>query len=246
MIEANDDMANVGKPFRVIACMPCHGRLPLLKHTIERLYKKNGVFKVICAGGTEEEETCLKAGADFILHPNKPLGRKWNAAFQAAEKYMPDACLFVGSSDFISDSWISVLSPYMNDFDLVGLPNCYFADIGSEIRAVHWPGYDNYRKGESIGIGRMISARVLSKINYAPFDPKLDSSLDYSMIGNVNKHGCCKTITADDICSLSISTNKWTNLHKFDQHWFGMLKSEKIKEPIPFLMKHFPEAFQIF
>lgn len=247
MSDANDDLGTYKRPFKVVACIPVNGRLPLLKHTIERLYKKNGVYKVICSGGDEEKDTCINAGAEFIIHPNHPLGRKWNAAFQAARKHNPDACLFVGSSDWLSDNWISSLSPFINEYDLVGLPGCYFADIGQEYRACYWPGYKGRREGESIGIGRMISRRILNLMNWQPFNDNIDNSLDFSMDEKVLKHaGKRIMVDAKEIFSLSISTNKWINKHKFDQHWNNILKSERIKQPIPFLMNNFPEIFNIF
>lgn len=243
--EANDDLCGVKPPFRAIACVPAFGRLPLLKHTIERLYKKNGVYKVICTGGIEERKTCEEAGAIWVQHENKPLGRKWNRAFQKAAEYNPDVCVFVGSSDWLSDNWIDELKPWTQDFDLVGLPGCYFTHINHEYRLVHWAGYEGRRENESIGIGRLISKRVLDKIDWCPFDDKIDNSLDFSMYNKVEA-GKRKTVHTKDCFSLSISTDKWPNKHSFDQHWRNLIKSERIDKPIPFLMKNFPEAFQIF
>jgi hypothetical protein len=247
MTDAHDDMGDAKHPLRVIAVIPVLGRQELLKQTIQRLLRKNGVYKVICIGW-EEREVCEQAGAEFIQHKNLPLGQKWNAGFQAAEKYSPDACLFVGSSDFVSDNWIHTLSPYLNTHDLVGLPNCYFADVNysserNEYRVVHWHGYLGPRSGESIGIGRMISRRALDKINWMPFNNHLNSSLDGSMFGKVESRHLLKT---DKCMSLSISTNLWNNLHKFDDHWSGRLKSDKVEDPDRFLQDNFPEVLNIF
>lgn len=244
-------MANCcGKCLSVIAVIPVLGRLPLLHHTITRLIKKNGVSMVICVGQTAEEQaTCEGAGAEFIAHRNHPLGRKWNAGFMHAKKYNPDACLFVGSSDWLSDNWISELSPHMNKYDLVGLPGCYFVDIAPDMaevyRLVYWPGYEGKRLGESIGIGRLISAKALDNIDWRPFDDHLDNSMDYSMYRKINDTKRHLVVT-DKIFSMSISTNRWPNKHSFDQHWFGTLKSDRVKEPVPFLMNHFPEVFEVF
>jgi hypothetical protein len=234
--------------FKVVACIPTHGRLPLLKHTIERLYNKNGVYKVICVGDHEEKTFCESLGAEFIQVKNKPLGRKWNTAFAAAQKYNPDACLFIGSSDWISDNWLTEMEPYTKQYDLVGMPGCYFLHVGNEDnRLCHWPGYVGPRKGESIGIGRLISRSLMDKINWRPFNDALDSSLDRSMIDKVNSvNGTIFNVVSDKIFSVSISTDQWVNLHKFEMHWNNILPSKKIFEVDNFLNQHFPEAYQIF
>jgi len=216
--------------YKIVAVIPVHGRLPLLKLTIERLYKKNKVHKVICIGSENEKNTCLHAGADFIEHENKPLGRKWNAGFQKAKMYEPDAVLFVGSSDWISDNWIDYMAVYLKDFDLIGKPDFNLVDYGHQLRACHWPGYTDHRRAnEPIGIGRLISARVLNKMNWQPMEDKLDSSLDWSMYQKVlNLRGNVKLIKSDSIQSLSLSTHQWENKHKFEDHWRGKLPSKKI------------------
>ena len=236
------------KDFKVVACIPVFGRLPLLKHTIERLYKKNGVFKLICVGdGHEERKICESLGAEWVQHSNKPLGKKWNHAFMAAEKHNPDACLFVGSSDWLSDTWIDEMIPYMDDFDLVGTNGCYFMHIGNyETKVCFWPGYINNRKGESIGIGRMISARVLKKLQWKPFDDHLFNSLDGSMQKRVIKvAGNIHSTDSLKAKSVSISTDCWVNKHVFSDHWDGKLPSIMVDKDT-FINGYFPEAKEVF
>lgn len=233
---------------KTIACIPVHGRLPLLHHTITRLLTKNCVHTVICVGSTDEEkEVCERAGATFIFHENQPLGKKWNAAFQVAGELNPDNILFVGSSDWVSDNWMPVMSDFMEEFDMVGLPGFYLADIGTEYRVCHWKGYGKGpREKEPIGIGRVISGRVLSQIGWKPFDDTKSRSLDHQMLQSVLKvGGKVKMLVTDEIRSLSISTPMWGNLHQFEEHWSNRMPSEKIYDH-RFLINHFPESFKIF
>jgi hypothetical protein len=255
--DAGDCCGKCGKiePEIVVAVIPVFGRLPLVKHTVERLYKRNKVDKVICVGETSREKNvCTAAGADFVAHGNRPLARKWNAGFLAAKKYNPKACLFVGSSDWVSDNWVETLLPYMNEHDMVGLPGCYLLDLSvarrkhanQGLRACHWPGYKGEREGESIGIGRMISGRILEKMGWQPFDPHLDHSLDYSMVRRVKKFGGnVLLIHSEDIKSMAISTDKWPNKHKFEDHYSGKLKSTTI-DPKETVIKWFPESIDVF
>ena len=90
----------------IVAVMAVRGRLPLLKYTVQRLLQKNGCMAVVCVGDSDDEQrVCQEAGAHFVFHDNEPLGAKWNAGFIYAQKLNPKGCLFVGSSDWLSDNW---------------------------------------------------------------------------------------------------------------------------------------------
>jgi hypothetical protein len=246
-VEEDTALKTKGRNLSVAAIIPVKGRLPLLKHTITRLIKKNGVKNVICVGDESEKDFCEKLGADYVVHENFPLGKKWNAGFMKAKEYNPDACLFVGSSDWISDNWIDYCCKYMSSYDMIGKPDFYLLDYGKQFRLCHWAGYQDRRKGEPIGIGRMISSNILDLMNWQPMDPKLDSSLDYSMWQRViEKGGRIRTLETDEIKSLSLSTDAWVNKHRFEDHWNNKkgVESEKM-EPNNFLTESFPEAHNL-
>ena len=243
MVDPFDDLATAKPPFKVVACVAVNGRLPLLRYTIERLYKKNGCYKVVCAGDqVEDRRLCEEMGAAWVQVRNNPLGKKWNFAFQEAKKFYPDACLFVGSSDWISDNWIPYMRPLMQEYDLVGAPGCHFLHIGDRNYLCYWPGYVNGREGESIGIGRMLSAKLLDKLHWRPFSDHLNASLDYSMIQNSSRHtDRIHLVSSSEIKSMSIYTNLWDNKRKFGDHYFGKLPSEKIEDVDNWIQNNFPE-----
>lgn len=251
-METDDDLSGAVKPYRVIACLPVLGRLPLLKQTIKRLYQKNGCYRVICAGdGRRERDLCKRSGAIWVEAANKPLGNKWNLAFLKAKEYSPDAVLYVGSSDWLSDNWIPAMRPYVEAHGITGVPGCHFGDISmrGRIRIVYWPGYVGERSNESIGIGRMLSKKLLDLIDWQPFDPAKNQSMDASMKAKCAKVGHHDFFVKEDIAAMSISTDQWGNMHLFGQHWDetrpDYLPSEKIIDVEEFL-KQFPEAYQIF
>jgi len=215
--------------YNIVAVIACHGRLPLLELTIHRLINKNLVKHVVCVGGPLERETCESAGAIFVEHENNPLGKKWNAGFEKARTLGCDGALFVGSSDWLSDNWLSYMVPLLGEYDLIGKADFYLLDIGETRRACHWLGYTGERRNEPIGIGRVVSARILDKINWQPFNPAMNNSMDYQMLQNVDAHnGRSVMIVEDSMESLSISTNRWVNLHKFEEHWSNKLPSIKL------------------
>jgi len=169
---------------KIIAVIPVYGRHALLKHTITRLYKKNKVHHVICVGEREDRKVCENNGAEFIKHPNV-LGAKWNEGFKRAKRRNASHVLFVGSSDFICDDYLKVMLPLCPEHGMVGTKGFYMAHIekSGTVRAGRWHGYTK-DLGEPIGIGRLITASILDKMKWSPFDPKKQSGMDWCMYQN--------------------------------------------------------------
>jgi len=147
---------------KVIAAIPVYGRLPLLKHTIRRLYEKNGVDLVICSGHLPEDKAlCEKMGAKWVQCGNV-LGKKWNAAFVEAGRQGADAVLFVGSSDWVSDNWLEKMLPYLEKHDMVGKREFYQAHIhkNGNVSTGVWLGYKVVAKPYLITQGCTDSSRI--------------------------------------------------------------------------------------
>jgi hypothetical protein len=225
---------------RIVAPIPVHGRLILLRHTIRRLYEKCGIHKVICIGDDPQAQfVAEQENAEWVRHPNTPLGAKWNTGFLAARKYNSDGVIFLGSSDWISDDYLQIVSEYLPQYDLIGKLGCHFLDKGVKYRAVYWGGYGKgVRSDEPIGIGRVLSARILDSIGWMPFDNRIDASLDWSMWQRLKQHRAKIHILPHDTGGLvSISTNMWTNKHNFEDHWNNILPSIKI-DAMEFVKKY--------
>ncbi|MCZ2131061.1 MAG: hypothetical protein LC109_12465 [Bacteroidia bacterium] len=206
---------------KILAPIPVYGRYPLVRHTVGRL-QGMGV-EVVCMGDSDAREYCP---CEFVEVENSPLGRKWNAGFKwGLEKY--DAYLFVGSSDWVSEGWVKEMFEHLWVYDIVGVRGFHMADIREEIRCCYWGGYEGARSGESIGIGRMIRGELVDYMNGDIFNPTWNNSMDYSMIERAQVIGAMiKTVETKEV-NLSISTGKWDNKHKFEDHWSGKLKSER-------------------
>ena len=208
--------------FKTIAVIPVHGRLPLLKVTINRLYEKNKIDKVICIGNKKEQQICEDSGAEFHIYSNNPLGKKWNYGFRIAKEYSPDAVLYVGSSDWLSNNWLPVLIPFIErGYAIAGKFDYNLLHISDRMNLTWFPHYPkgSGRENELIGIGRLLSREFLDAIDWMPFDDYLNKSMDYSMwikLGNLQKKGMKLLPYAHnlhEIQSLSVSCDLWTNLH---------------------------------
>jgi len=236
--------------YNYAAIIACHGRHELLKYTIRRLLQKNGLKHVICVGGPEEESVCLSEGAYFIEHENRPLGKKWNAGFNFARHLNIEGVVFVGSSDWLSDNWMDEITPLMGEYDLVGKPDFYMVDISQTkgYRSCLWEGYGKGdRQYEPIGIGRVISSRILSTMDWEPFNNSANNSMDFTMFNRVKANGgFCKMVTGPHIKSLSVSTDRWPNMHQFEHHWLDKVPSRSVKLSTEYLDLEFPEYKLIF
>ena len=213
---------------KIIAPIPCFNRFPLVELTASRLIRQ-GVTPILIGHENQIKEIANDLNIEFIQAPNSPLGNKWNKGFMACKNYNPDGVIFMGSSDWCSDDYIKSVNENLNDFNLLGMLGCHFVDVADKIRLVHWAGYGHgLRHQEPIGIGRVLRCDFLNDINWKPFDENLNAGLDWSMwlkaLNTYQKIGIFEE--QSNIQLLSISTNKWSNKHKFDDHWNGKLQSK--------------------
>lgn len=227
---------------KTVAILPVLGRQPLLKITINRLLEVNKIDHVLCVGDYDDKLVCTCAGAEYAVYKNSPLGAKWNQGFKIAQKYQADAVVFVGSSDWLSANWLNEMLPHLQGNDMIGVAGYTMCDVRENLRAVHWDGYTNQRAGEPIGIGRIISAEALDRINWQPFDNDRENSMDRMMYSRCDH---VKLINDENVTALSISTGKWHNKHKFDHHYKNKIEGLNKKISPDTLLAEFPELLTL-
>jgi len=233
---------------KILAVIPVYGRTSLLPFTIKRLLEKNKLFKVICCGDKKEDEiACLESGAEWVQIKNYPLGNKWNKGFEYAEQFDPDGILFVGSSDWISQNWISDAWKFLenDEYQMVGKKSFLMVDINiltNKSYYCKWNGYLNTsRTNEPIGTGRLISRKFLQAIKYKPFESSANQSMDYFMYQNCIRRKLKVKLIDDEedkYMFLSLSTNAWMNKHKFFRHYSSCI-IKKYRQIIPLLYNNF-------
>jgi hypothetical protein len=232
---------------KVVVPLPVSGRLPLVRLTIERLYAKNRVAKVIAVGHEPAaRDLALDLGAEWVEHKNSPLSDKWNAGFQACRKHSPDAVIFAGSSDWLSDDYIDHARRWLSDYDLFGQAGCHFVDHrAGTLRAVYWSGYTvkSGRQHEPIGIGRILGASLLARLDYAPFARGLSSGLDWSMWSRRPHTARVGIVSGGKL--LSLSTDRWPNKHHFEDHWSGTMAAASQRVDAASLVGEFPELTRL-
>lgn len=248
---------------KIVAVMPVKGRMLLVPWTVRRL--KKIVDEVVCVTETKEERPiCQEAGAVVTTLRAATLGAKWNGGFLNAKQFDPDFYLYVGSSDWLSYNWIDELLPIAENHELTGVQdfyemhleydhyfdklqryNLHKVNASFKSRKVgYWKGYYGARRGEPIGIGRLLRRDFIKRIDYKPFDDKLTKNLDYSMY---QKTEDVVSIRCDKIKCMALSTTLWGNKHIFETDMSNPgSRILKAKEKNEFLKKWFPETFELW
>jgi hypothetical protein len=136
----------------------------------------------------------------------------------------------LGSSDWISDTWCERMMKEMNNknCDMLGKRRCAFLDTDeSGAKRIHiWNGYAKEvvfgidRVQEPIGIGRLISRRILDKMDWNLYNPTQNNSMDRFSYDQVLKFTGNVNFIEDrnhDIMSVSLSfPHLWRNKHKYE------------------------------
>jgi hypothetical protein len=233
---------------RIVAVMPVKGREELFPLTIKRLYRQEDVhMDVIAVCDTANEFTLALANnaAPMLAYDDMTLGAKWQMGVNFARQCDPDAIMIVGSGNWFTNGWVKTLYPYLDDYDIVGSEAMYVYQIRKRDQVmIHWGGYHAARKGDMLGAGRLISRRMLDKVDWQIYNTNLDQGLDRSMTDILRRHGAKSlTLPQGDEMILKVGSYKWKNLNSFGGLWGGPY-ARKVDKPEE-ILKHFPEIKEL-
>ena len=149
---------------------------------LRRLQNNFGIIPLVVG---EDKSHCN--GFYYTEYPNSPLGRKWNAGMQAMSRLKPDYVMIMGSDDFITDDTMKYILDHCGEFDTIGMRDCYFYDAPTD-RLGYWAGFTaKHRIGESMGLCRTISKRVLNQMNWQLWYGNANAGLDWLMTQKLNR-----------------------------------------------------------
>ena len=142
-------------------------------------------FEMVCVGSEGEASRNLveRAGWRYVEHENQPLGAKWNAGLEPFKELNIDALIIVGSDDVMSEGVVPFYLERLAEGEhAVGFSDMYALDLGT-LEALYWEGYaeDSPRAGDTIGLGRCLSAEVLKRTKWTLWEDELNKTLDSSM-----------------------------------------------------------------
>lgn len=137
---------------KVITCHHYrHNCAELFYLGIERLKREFNiqVYAAITKGDEKSIEIAERNGAKYVLTENKPLGRKWNKAFELASNALGRHILILGEDNVISSHVIDG-ADWFGDY-VNGLKSCAIVDTKTG-DALKWRYKDDI---QLIGAGRM-------------------------------------------------------------------------------------------
>ena len=138
-------------------------------------------LQTFCAGseGTLSESIAKDHGAHYIEVPNQPVSQKHQAALESARDWQPDAVIFMGSDNAVSDATLLHYCDMIGDGAMLGgfLTFWYLKDN----KLFSWEGYplDTHRPDPSVGAGRFHSKALLDRMDWQMWESCNNHSLDY-------------------------------------------------------------------
>ena len=181
----------------------------------------------------------------YYNYDNFPISNKWNYAASKLKEKDFDYVIFMGSDDFIDEDLLMNYYEKMKlNYDFIGIQDMYVHDSKTN-KLYYWSGYKKHtgREGETIGMGRCFSKRIIEKLNYEPWLNGINKSLDRSLQKKLVNFNDLKVSTinlkrdggfACDVKSNVNITNikEYNDLEEVKNHKFkNLFKLENKEEP---------------
>lgn len=236
-------MFKIGVPIPVT-----EDRLPILKVVIRALKLQIGCscLPLVISDSYKVNMWCIENHIDHLFFSNEVLSKRWNAGFSWFKNKNVDYMLFLGSDDVLSDNWCITLIEYLNytNRNVVGSEKFYMLYVDhNERKLCVWNGYKDYRKGFSVGAGRLITCLAMESINWTPFDGLASSGLDEQMQQKLAQNNLyIQTIYSDTITVMGVSSIFWKSKRNFMKQ-YNM--QERITSVESFLYERLPITFSL-
>jgi hypothetical protein len=155
--------------------MAMHGRQELVRKNL--LMQPKECNLIVVASDDNDVKFLERLALDnlhIVIHPNEPLGAKWQAGVDAAKKFDCEPLIILGSDDFLSDSFTDGACELMR----AGVDFAYFTK---------WKIFDEvtqktyalqYKIHFPLGSGRCFSRRFLERHDWRLFDTSINVKLD--------------------------------------------------------------------
>jgi hypothetical protein len=167
--------------------------------------------------GQKSKSLASQYGFRYIEYSNKNLSHKHNHACDQARMWKPDYCLFLGSDDIINQSTLDFLESEMaKGTDFVAFKDFYFYDLNTG-KASYWGGYRDKRTGHSVGAGRLVSAKLMAKWRWKPFETRHSRVLDDSIQNRLKNERHTSTIVSlKELGLMAVDIKSSTNMTPFE------------------------------
>ncbi len=176
-------------------------------------------IEIIVAGseGVASKRMVEAKGYHYIETPNDPLATKMNLTILKAKALNATHVICVGSDDIITPGLLEKYIEFIKlGYDYIGVLDWYFYDTVTG-KSLYWGGYkDERRKGHTCGAGRVLSANLLSKWGWQPWEIKDSKVLDNSMQNKLKKTAhSIKTFSLKEFNLYALDIKSSTNMTPF-------------------------------
>lgn len=232
---------------KICALIPTWERVLVTIEVIKQLERQTiPIDKIVVVGSVEKDrDIMLFTKIDYLERPNQPLGAKIQAGVEYCRQFEPDALLMCGSDDWLSANWVEVLFPYLNDYDLVGADRIYAVSMGHHQLKIGRTSYEGTdRIEEPMGPGRLISQRILNKINWKLYPIDIDKLLDKNSMMNIVEAGGKIFVEREDRVKVLSPKGGWQTINS----WGAYIRNHRIREfigkPELWLESNFPGVLE--
>jgi hypothetical protein len=146
-------------------------------------YRDDITIDVTCVISEDSYYDIIKSfGFNIVIHPNKPLGKKWNAGLKFLKTRRFDKLLILGSDDFINLKSLDLYYIKRKASIIVFSDLFLFETNSNKVKYL-----DNFiYPRRVIGAGMLIDEKIVKKCDYKLWNSELNQTLDTSLIKRIN------------------------------------------------------------
>ena len=204
----------------------------------QRIFKETGVrsLSVVTRNDYDNIRLCNEYGINWVESRNEPLGAKWNTTLQHLKDIDFSHVIILGSDDIVSTSFIEYQIS-KSDTDLSGMEDLWFWGLNPKRAGFRTFGHWTSNLNKLLGVGRMVSRKMLEKLDWKLWDDDLRSGLDRSALDRVR--GVTKNINyfnlkKEGLFAMDIKYGR--NISSLSPS----LPNTEFEDPMEVLMKHLP------
>ena len=173
---------------------------------------------VAAASDPFERDVAASFGVRAFLHPNYPLGGKFNAALAESRAADPEWVLIMGSDDFFCERAADALAAAIHADRSVGFRDLYYADLPND-RVRYLKGYRvKSRHTEPVGPGTLHSRATCERFHWRLWDATQHAGMDNSRFQTLKVHGVMpELLYLRDLDAVMLDVKTETNLWPFDR-----------------------------
>jgi hypothetical protein len=172
----------VGDVMKIIYIIPFYKRFDLTELCFSEIKKQGCEVYTVGSEGDDSRLLAEKYGFHYIEHRNHPLGAKNNALSQSLKDVDFDYAILLGSDNFVSDNFTTVISDYLSRFKplCTTFDSLYFYNQNTKLLTSY--------KGVT-GVGRCFSREVVAGCDWKLWEGDKKNALDSSNERIIQRNG---------------------------------------------------------